>query len=100
MGQIRDKEGYERLRAFVDEVVEATINDNGWGWLDHATLPAERELHVHEIRELIRQERRADPECEGLSARKRWLRLAYDECMELWSEKRAAEEGYDDIEGA
>lgn len=92
---IRNKEGYERLVLFVDGLMCDAIDEQGWSWLDDAMDPEVRADRLAELRDLVREERRSDKAQGGLSARKRWLEMAYDAAVRRLALQQPEHDGED-----
>ena len=82
MGRVRNTEGYERLAVLVGEIVGSSFEKNGLDWLDETRERAPRQRMLVEVREIVREIRRTEPEHQGISSRKRWIEMAFDEAVE------------------
>ena len=94
--RIRNQEGFAQLSALVDELVEASVENNGWEWLDHAVEPTRRQNMLVEARDIIREIRRTEPENAGVSARKRWIEMAFDAAVHRKRVERDRHATWDD----
>jgi len=90
--RIRNQEAYDRLYKYVDKLMCETINEEGWSWLDGAMDPEVRADRLDGLRGYIREARRSDKKLRGLSARKRWLEMAYDRSVRRYIQQRQEHE--------
>ena len=98
MTKIRNQAGYERLAVLVDEILVVTVQEQGSGWLNgDAADPNERPKLLEEMRQMIREIRRTEPENAGVSARRRWIEVAFDSGVQRLRVKHGV--GTDKISG-